>query len=109
MAEIEPQLYQDYVRAREFAKAAEKQKDELAAEIKKVAGLDTELTVNGVKVGGYEYVNKFPVQRFLKDHPELSEQFMTYRTEHVLDEGLLRRTLPDLYRAYQSRSLSIEG
>jgi hypothetical protein len=109
MAEIEAQLYLAFVQAREFAKAAKAQQDELAAEIKAAAGDDPELTVNGKKVGGYDWIDKFPAQRFIKDHPELAEQFMVIRAEQVLDEALLRRTLPDLYRNYQTRQLSIEG
>ena len=109
MAEIDPKLYQQFVSAREVAKDAKLYQDQLAAEIKAEAGGDTELTVNGKKVGGYDWIDKFPAQRFIKDHPELAEQFMVIRAEHVLDEALLRRTLPDLYRNYQTRQLSIEG
>lgn len=109
MAEIGHQLYQEYLKARAFAKQAQAQADELAAEIKEAAGTDTELTVNGLKIGGYEYINKFPVARFLKERPELAEQFMVLKAHDVFDEALLKRNLPDLYREYQTRQLQIEG
>jgi hypothetical protein len=109
MAEIDNELYRNYLAARAEVKDAKVVFDQLAAEIKAAAGDDPELTVNGKKVGGYDWIDKFPAQRFIKDHPELAEQFMVIRAEQVLDEALLRRTLPDLYKTYQTRQLSIEG
>lgn len=107
MTEIDQNTYLDYVEARAKAKDAVAVADALAAEIKAAAGTDEELTVNGQKVGSYDYINKFPAKRFVKEHGELAAQFMEYRTEQVLNEVLLRRTLPDLFKQYQTRQLSI--
>jgi hypothetical protein len=109
MAEIDPHVYQEFISAREAAKQAKEWADELAAKIKLAAGTDEELTVGGVRVGTYDYINKFPAKRFIKEHEELAAQFMEYRTVSELNEVLLRRTLPELYRKYQTRQLSIEG
>jgi len=109
MAEIDPQLYKDFVEARAYAKQATELSDSLAAEIRAAAGEDEELTVNGHKVGTYERINKFPVQRFIKENKELAEQFMVIKASEVFDEVLFKRTLPAIYARYQTRQLSIEG
>ena len=108
MAEINAGTLAAYRAARAAAKDAISLRDKLAEDIKRQAGSDTVLTVDGVKVGGYDYIKSFPAKRFISDHPELAEQFMTYRTDSVLNEALLARSLPDLYRDYQTRQLSIE-
>lgn len=107
MAEIDEGTYRAYLAARAHAKDAKAQADALADLLKIQAGSDTELTVNGSPVGTYDYVDRFPDKRFIKDHPELADQFMTERTESVLNVKLLERTLPDMFRAYQTRSLNI--
>lgn len=71
MAEIDFKTYTDYLEARAKAKDASAVADALAKEIKLAAGEDEVLTVNGVKVGSYERINKFPVQKFIKENPEI--------------------------------------
>lgn len=109
MAEIDPTLYKNFVEARDHAKQAKQLFDGLAAEIKAAAGEDQELTVNGQKVGTYERIAKFPVQKFIKENPDLAQQFMVIKADEVFDEALFRRSLPSIYAKYQTRQLVIEG
>jgi hypothetical protein len=109
MAEISQVLYFDYIEARSKAKEAKAVADALALQIKLAAGEDEKLTVNGQEVGTYERINKFPVQKFIKDHPELAAQFMKIEASEVFDERLFKRSLPDVYASYQTRQLNVEG
>lgn len=109
MAEIDAKLYLEFCAAREVEKNAKAVKDGLAAQIREAAGDDEVVTVDGVKVGTYERINKFPVQKFIKENADLAQQFMVIRAEKVFDERLFRRAAPDIYARYQTRQLSIEG
>lgn len=109
MVEIDPKLYLDYVAAREAEKNAKSIKDELAAQIKELAGEDEELTVNGNKVGTYERIRKFAAKSFIKARPELAEEFTVHRYVEEIDERKLARLLPDVYAEFQVRQLNIEG
>lgn len=109
MAEIDQRIYLDYIEARQKAKDASSVADALAADIKRMAGADEVLTVNGTKVGTFERIKKFASQKFIKDNPDLAEAFTVQRYVSELDVAKIKRMLPDEYAKYQVRQLVIEG
>ncbi len=109
MAELSIALYEEYLQLRAEAKGAQGRFETIAARVKEAAGEDTELTVNGTKVGSYERIKKFAAKAFIKARPELAEEFTTHRYVEEIDERKLARMLPEVYAEFQVRQLNIEG
>lgn len=107
MAAIPADLYAEYIKQRAIVSENKKILDEMVGDIKALAGDDEELTVNGKKVLAFGYVDKFAEAKFLKENPDLAEQFTVERTEKRVDTKFLRRLLPDVYRKYQVRQLTV--
>jgi hypothetical protein len=103
--EIDPNLWSDYDHAKKGEEFWKKESARLAAEIGRLMGDEEEITVNGRKVGTYERIEGMNGKAFMKEYPELAEQFTTIVEKHELNKEQIKLFKPELYRQFQTRQL----
>ncbi len=103
-AAIRP-LKEKYKAAAEAEKAAKKDKDAAANQIRLLAG-----EASGIYVNDRPYINlkrgQFAPKKFQEKHPDLFEQYQ--KSAVVLDSAKLKQDHPELYRKFQSVSIDIK-
>ena len=63
-------------------------------------------TVDGVKVVAHRPKDQYAISRLRSDYPDLTEHFLSWKTEQVFDLDKFRNAHPEILEQYQVRALN---
>lgn len=98
-------LLKRHKEAKDNAKAWTEVASELQEQLEQRLGNITVGLIDNKDAVTYRYKDAFAKSRFVKDHPELAKHYMQTKVVEVLDDDLIRRTLPDMWNEYRVREL----
>jgi hypothetical protein len=103
------QLLADLATVEEQEKQIQALKAELRAKLKKIIGEGGEGILDGRPIYAYVATEGFAAAKLKKDYPDFYDHYCKTQMQTVLDVDRLARELPELYAAYQVRSLMPVG